>query len=61
MFSVMADEATSVSNNEQLALCIRYVNSSTFNIAEHFLGFSECITRVAGEAIATQILKNLED
>ena len=61
MFSIMADEATDVSNKEQLALCIRYVNSSTLNIAERFLGFSECITGVTGEAIAAQILNNLED
>ena len=61
MFSAMADEATGVSNKEQLALCIRYVNSSTLNIAEHFRGFSECITHVAGEATAAQILKNLVD
>ena len=61
MFSIMADEATDVSNKEQLALCIQYVNSSTLNIAERFLGFSECITGVTGEAIAAQIQKNLED
>ena len=48
MFSIMADEATDVSNKEQLALCIRYVNSSMLNIAERFLGFSECITGVTG-------------
>jgi len=58
LFSIMADEATDVSNKEQLALCIRYVNSSTLSIMECILGFSEGVT---GEAIAALILQNLED
>jgi len=37
LFSTMADEETDVSNKEQLALYIRYVNSSTLNIMECFL------------------------
>ena len=61
MFSIMADEATDVSNKERLALCSRSVNSSTLNITEHFLGYNECITGVTEEAITAQILKNLED
>ena len=61
LLSIMADEAMDVSNKEQLALCIQYVNSSTLNIVERFLGFSECITGVTGETIAAQILQILED
>jgi len=57
----MPDEATDVSNKEQLALCIQYVGSSTLSIMECFLGFNDCITGVTGEAIAAQILQNLKD
>ena len=60
LFSIMADEATDASNKEQLAVCIRYVNSSTLKIEEHFLGFSECETHVSGQAIAAHILQLLE-
>ena len=60
LFSIMADEATDASNKEQLAVCIRYVHSSTLKIEERFLGFSECETSVSGQAIAAHILKLLE-
>ena len=36
LFSIMADEATDASNKEQLAVCIRYVNSSTLKIENAF-------------------------
>ena len=41
-------------------VCIRYVNSSTIKIEEHFLGFSERITGVSGQAIAAHILQLME-
>ena len=55
-FSIMADEATDAGNKEQLAICVRYVNKSTQEIEECFLGFSECVTGVTGEAIANRLL-----
>lgn len=60
LFSVMADEATDASNQEQLAICIRFVNQSTLQIEEHFLCFSECTTGVTGEAIAECVLHHLQ-
>ena len=58
-FSIMADEATDAGNKEQLAICVRYVNKSTQEIEECFLGFSECVTGVTGEAIANRLLQHL--
>ena len=60
LFSVMADEATDSANDEQLAVSIRYVHSSTNEIEERFLAFSECIDGVTGEALADQLLKLLQ-
>jgi hypothetical protein len=36
----MADEATDAGNKEYLAICIRYVNRTTQEIEERFMGFS---------------------
>ena len=60
-FSIMADEATDAGNKEQLAICIRYVNRGTREIEERFMGFSECVTGVTGEAIADRLLQHLSD
>jgi len=40
LFSIMVDEVTDASNKEQLALCIRYINSSTLKIEERFWGLA---------------------
>ena len=48
-----ADEATDSANDEQLAISLRYVNPSSESIEERFIAFSECITGITGEAIAT--------
>lgn len=60
-FSIIADEATDSANDEQLAISIRYVNPRTYCIEERFVAFSECLSSVSGEAIASQILKLLND
>ena len=60
-FSIMADEATDAANKEQLAISVRYVKEATRSIEERFLGFSECVTGVTGEAIADRILQHLVD
>lgn len=57
----MVDEATDGTNNEQLAVSIRYVNPRTRSIEERFLAFSECLTGVSGSAIADHILCFLSD
>ena len=59
-FAVIADEATDSSNSEQLAISVRFVDSSS-KPQECFLGFSECSSGVSGEAIAGNILSNLRN
>jgi hypothetical protein len=58
-FSVIADEATDSSNSEQLAISIRYVDKDC-TPQECFLGFSECLLGVTGEALANSIISNLQ-
>ena len=56
-FSVIADEATDVANDEQLSISVRYVNDT--GPQEQFLGFHECQAGVSGEAITKGILEQL--
>ena len=56
-FSIIADEATDVSNDEQLSISIRYVDDSS--PTEVFVAFCECVTGVTGRAIADNILLKL--
>ena len=56
-FSVIADEATDVANDEQLSISVRYVDDS--GPQERFLGFHECQAGISGEAIARDILEQL--
>ena len=58
-FSVIADEATDVSNDEQLSISIRYVDDGT--PTEVFVAFYECVTGVTGRAIADNILLKLSE
>ncbi len=60
LFSILADEATDVSNKEQLPLVLRYVDQSR-EIREVFVGFYECRGGVTGEAISTLILSAIQD
>ena len=56
-FSVIADEATDAANDEQLSICVRFVDNGT--PCEKFLAFHECHSGVTGEAIADDILSKL--
>ena len=56
-YSVIADEATDAANQEQLSITIRYVGNDV--PCEKFLGFLHCQTGVTGEAIAGNILSQL--
>ena len=56
-YSVIADEATDAANQEQLSITIRYVGNDV--PCENFLGFLHCQTGVTGEAIAGNILSQL--
>ena len=37
----MADEYTDVSNNEQVSICLCWVNTKEFKVHEDFIGFYE--------------------
>ena len=54
-FSLLADEATDISNKEQLPVVVRYVDADG-EIQEKFLGFYECQDGVRGEDIANLVL-----
>ena len=54
-FSILADEASDVSNVEQMALVLRYVDSVS-KIREDFLRFVVCDEGLCGRAITTMIL-----
>ena len=56
-FSVIADEATDAANQEQLSVSIRFVENN--EPCERFMGFIRCATGVTGEAIADNILLQL--
>ena len=58
-FSVLADEATDISNDEQLSISIRYVDEGSPK--EVFVEFHKCTTGVTGQAIADDILLNLKN
>ena len=54
-FSILADEASDISNCEQMAFVIRFVDESAL-IREAFLGFFPCTEGLSGKAIAKQII-----
>ena len=60
-FSVIADEATDIANDEQLSICVRYVNGDSGVPCEKFLAFCECRSGVTGIAIAEGILSKLTE
>ncbi|XP_029342513.1 uncharacterized protein LOC115033649 [Acyrthosiphon pisum] len=41
LYSILADETTDVSISEQFSFCVRYFDSDTCSIREHFLGFTK--------------------
>ena len=57
-FSVIADEATDISNDEQLSISIRYLDEGSPR--EVFMEFHKCVAGVTGEAIADDILLKLK-
>lgn len=56
----MADEASDSSNKEQLPFVLRFVDKGR-NVREEFVGFYECEDGVTGQAIATLILKAIQE
>ena len=59
-FSVLADEATDVSNLEHMSVVLRFVEQSSL-VREEFLGFVVCDEGLKGDAIAKKILRTVED
>ena len=58
-FSVLADEATDVSNKEQMSLVLRYVDEN-LKVKEDFVKFIHCDTGFSGEQLAMKILEEIE-
>ena len=58
-FSVIADEATDVANDEQLSISLRFVCNN--EPCERFVAFHECMSGVTGSAIAQDILSKLSE
>lgn len=58
-FTILADETTDIACKEQLSICVRYFNSTTSKICEHFLQFVPVLS-TTGESLATTILSNLQ-
>ena len=59
-YSVIADEASDSANDEQLAISLRYLTANG-EPQEKFLSFVECLSGVSGEALAGNILKQLNE
>ena len=57
-FSILADEASDCSNQEQLSLVIRYADSDCI-IREEFLGLLHCDLGFSGKALAETVLGGL--
>lgn len=47
-YSILADETTNLSISEQFSFCVRYFDSNTCSVREHFLGFTR-VENVTGE------------
>ncbi|KAJ8896504.1 hypothetical protein PR048_001848 [Dryococelus australis] len=58
-FPIMADEPTAISIKEQLAICIRYFDTTSYEITEKFFEFIDVVD-VSGEHIARTILQELD-
>ena len=57
-FSVLADEASDCSNQEQLSLVTRFVDGSG-EIREECLGFLHCDLGLSGKALAETVLNGI--
>ena len=58
-FSILADEASDISNKEQMSLVLRYLDSN-FLVKESFVGFIHCDTGLTGEHLSNTILKEID-
>lgn len=58
-FSVLADEASDVSNQEQMSLVLRYLNVNN-EIKEEFVSFIHCNAGTSGEALSGYIQEEIK-
>ena len=58
-FSILADKSYDCSNQEQLSLVIRYVDSDCV-IREEFPGFLHCDLGLSGETLAETVLRLID-
>ena len=58
-FSLCADETTDVSVTEQLPLCVRYIDQSTMEVCEDFLGYMR-LEKCDAESISGVITETLQ-
>ena len=54
LFSVLADEATDISNQEQMSLVLRFMNAQN-EIKEEFVSIMHCKSGTSGEALSNMI------
>ena len=59
-FAILADETTDISKLEQMTLCLRYVDKTTFKVKEDFLEFV-AVEGLTGHTLATSIIKTLTE
>ena len=59
-FSVLPDEATDISNIEQMSIVLRFVDQASL-VREEFLGFVACDEGLRGDAIARKVLTAVEN
>lgn len=59
IFSVLCDEASDVSNKEQMSMVLRYLDS-TKKISERFVSFVHCEEGTSGEALAELVENNVQ-
>ncbi|KAJ8890273.1 hypothetical protein PR048_009781 [Dryococelus australis] len=57
-FTIMADETTDISSTGEMAICIRYFDTTSYEIQEKFFKFSD--VDLSGENIARTILQELD-
>lgn len=56
----MVDETTDVSISEQFSFCVRYFDSITCSVQEHFLRFTK-VKHVTGKYLAVAIIQILKE
>ena len=57
-YSVLAGKAADISNVEQMALVLRFVDT-TGHIREEFVGFVPCDQGLSGEALSNTIMQSI--